>query len=70
MVQTEQKAEHKTPPIEHTSTIRNTPEKLSSVLNNRTVKDITHLLDPYKRNSSDTLITTHKTILTSNTICS
>ena len=58
MVQTEQKAKHKPPPIEHTSPIRNTPEKHSSVLNNRTIKDITHLLDPYKRNSSDTLITT------------
>ena len=46
MVQTEQKAEHKPPPIEHTSPIRNTPEKLSSVLNSRTIKDITHLLDP------------------------
>ena len=58
MVQSEQKAEHKPPPIEHTSPIRNTREKFSSVLNNRTIKDITHLLDPYKRNSSDTLITT------------
>ena len=37
---------------------RNTPEKLSSVLNNRTLRDITHLLDPYKRNASDSLITT------------
>ena len=42
MVQTEQKVEHKPPPFEHTSPIRNTPEKLSSVLNNRTIKDITH----------------------------
>ena len=58
MVQPEQKAKHKPPPIEHSSPIRNTPEKLSSVLNSRTIKDITHLLDPYKRNSSDTLITT------------
>ena len=54
MVQTEQKAEHKPPPIEQTSPIRSTLEKLSSVLKNRTIK--THLLDPYKRNSSDTLI--------------
>ena len=46
MVQTEQKAEHKPPPIEHTSPIRNTPEKHSSVLNSRTIKDITHLLYP------------------------
>ena len=56
MVQSEPKAEHKPPIIEHTSPNRNTPEKLSSVLNNRTIKDI-HLLDPYKRNLSDTLIT-------------
>ena len=63
MVQTEQKAEHKPPPTVHTSPIRNNPEKLSSDLNNRTTQDITHLLDPYKRNSSDSLITTltHKT---------
>ena len=58
MVQTEQKAEHKPLPIEHTSPIPNTPEKLSSVLNNRTLRDITHLLDPYKRNSSDSPVTT------------
>ena len=58
MLQTEQKAEHKPHPIEHSSPIRNAPEKLSSVLNNRTIRDITHLLDPYKRNLSDTLITT------------
>ena len=58
MVQTEHKAEHKPPPIDYTSHIRNTPEKLSSVLNNRTHRDITHLLDPYKRNPSDTFITT------------
>ena len=58
MVQTEQKAQHKPPPIEHTLPNRNTPEKLSSILNIRTIRDKTHLLDPYKRNSSDTLITT------------
>ena len=55
---TEDKAEHEPPPNEHTSPIRNTFEKLSSVLNNRTLRDITHILDPYKRNSSDSLITT------------
>ena len=54
LVQTEHKPEHKS----HTSPIRNTPDKLSSVLNNRTLRDITNLLDPYKRNSSDTPITT------------
>ena len=43
MVQTEPKAEHKPPPIEHTSPVRNTPEKLSSVFNNRTIRDITFL---------------------------
>ena len=48
MVQTEHKAEHKPPHIEHTSPIRKTPEKLSSVLNNCTLHDITHLLDPYE----------------------
>ena len=58
MVQTEIKAEHKPPPIEHTSPICNTSEKFSSVLNNRTLRDFTHLLDPYKRNSYDSLITT------------
>ena len=58
MVQTEHKAEHKPPLIEHTSPVRNTPEKLSSVHNNRTLRDKTHLLDPYKRISSNTLITT------------
>ena len=54
MVQAEHKAEHKS----HTSPIRNTPDKLSSVLNNRTLRDITNLLDTYKRNSSETPITT------------
>ena len=58
MVQTENKAEHKPPLFEHTSPIRNTPEKLSLVLNNRTLRDKTHLLDPYKRNVSDSLIAT------------
>ena len=53
MVQTERKAKHKPSPIEHTSPIRNTPDKLSSVLNNRTINHITHLLDPHKLNSSD-----------------
>ena len=57
-VQTEHKAEHKPPPIEHTSPLRNIPEKFSSVLKNRTLRDVTHLLESYKRNSSDSLITT------------
>ena len=42
-VQTEHKAEHKPPPVEHTSPIRNTSETLSSVLNNRTLCDITSI---------------------------
>ena len=58
LVQTENNSEHKPPPIEHTSPIRNTSEKLSSILNNRTLRDITQLLDPYKRKPSDSLITT------------
>ena len=45
MSQREHKAEYKPPPIEQTSPIRNTPKKLSSVLNNRTIRDITHPLD-------------------------
>ena len=59
MVQAEQKTEHKS----HTSPIKNTPDKLSSVLNNRTLRDITNLLEPYKRNSSETPITTLTHIL-------
>ena len=47
----------------HSSPIKNTPDKLSSVLNNRTLRDITNLLDPYKRNSSDTPIITLTHIL-------
>ena len=41
MVQIEYTSEHKPPLNEHTSPIRNTPEKLSSVLNNRTLRNIT-----------------------------
>ena len=59
MVQAEQKTEHKS----HASPIKNTPDKLSSVLNNRTLRDITKLLEPYKRNSSETHITTLRHIL-------
>ena len=50
MVQAEQKSEHKVP----SSPIKKTPDKLSSVLNNRTLRDITNLLDPYKRTPSET----------------
>ena len=42
MVQAEQKTEHKS----HFSPMKNTPDKLSCVLNNRTLRDITNLLDP------------------------
>ena len=59
MVQAEQKTEHKS----HTSPIKNTHDKLSSVLNIRTLRDITNLLEPYKRNSSETPITTLTHIL-------
>ena len=59
MVQREHKTEHKS----NTSPIRNTPDKLSSAMNNRTLHDITNLLDPYKRNSSETPITTLTHIL-------
>ena len=43
--------------------MKNTPDKFSSVLNNRTLRDITNLLDPYKRNPSGTPITTLTHIL-------
>ena len=58
MVQAEQKSKHKVP----SSPIKNTPDKLSSVLNNRTLRDITNLLDPYKR-TPETPITTLTHIL-------
>ena len=59
MVQAEQKTEHKP----HSSPMKITPDKLSFVLNNRTLRDITNLLDPYKRNPSDAPITTLTHIL-------
>ena len=59
MVQNEPKTEHNS----HTSPFRNTPDKLSSDLNNRTLGDITNLLDPYKRTPSETPITTLTHIL-------
>ena len=59
MVQAEHKTEHKS----LTSPIRYTPDKLSSVIHNRTLRDITDLLEPYKRNSSETPITTLTHIL-------
>ena len=59
MVQAEQKTEHKS----HSSPIKKTPDKLSSVLNNQTFRDMTNLLEPYKLNSSETPITTLTHIL-------
>ena len=59
MVQTEHKTEHKS----HTSPIRNTPEKLSSVMNNRALRDNTNFLELYKRKTSVTPITTLTHIL-------
>ena len=59
MVQAEHKPEHKS----HTSLIRNTPDKLSSVMNNRTLRDLTNFLDPYKRNLPETPFTTLTHIL-------
>ena len=59
MVQAEQKTEHKL----HSSPIKNAPDKLSSVLHNRTLRDMTNLLEPYKRNPSETPITTLTQIL-------
>ena len=59
MVHSEHRTEHKS----HTSPIRNTPDKLSSVLNNRTLRNITNLLDPYKRTPSETPFTTLTHIL-------
>ena len=59
MVQTEEKSENQFP----SSPIKNTPDKLSSVFNNRTLRDMTNLVDPYKRTPSETPITTLTHIL-------
>ena len=58
MLQTENKAKQKPPLVEHTSPIRTTSDKLASILNDRTLRDLTQLLDPYKRHPSDSPITT------------
>ena len=58
MVQTENKSEHKLPHAEQSSHSSNTSDKFSSIFNNPTLRDITKLLDPYKRNLSDSIITT------------
>ena len=58
-VQTEQKHCYNNPKSPSKSPIKQTTsEKLFNMLNNRTLKDLTQMLDPYKRNSSDSLITT------------
>ena len=49
--------------IVNSSPIKNAPDKLASVLNNQTLRDMTNLLEPYKRNSSETPITTLTHIL-------
>ena len=50
MVRTENKPEHKFPNVELTSPICNHPsDKLASMLNNRTLRDIRQILDPYKK---------------------
>ena len=60
----EHKLEHKIRDVEQTLPIRNTSEKLSSMLNNCILRDIIKLLDPYKQNKnkqndrSDSIITT------------
>ena len=59
MVQADQKSKHEVP----SSPKKNTPYKLSSVLNNRTLRDITNFLHPYKRTPSETPITTLTHIL-------
>ena len=58
MVQTENKSEHKFLHVEHKLPIRNTSDKLSSMVNNRTLRDITQLLDPHKQNPFASVITT------------
>ena len=57
MVESGNKAEKK-PIVEHTSPIGNTSDKLASILNNRTLRDLTQLLYPFKQNPSDSPITT------------
>ena len=58
MVQAELKTERKPPSTELTSHIGKAPEKLSYVLNNRTLREIDHLMKQYKQNSSDSAVTT------------
>ena len=58
-VQTEQEDCYKNQKSPPKSPIKQTTsEKLSNILNNRTLKDLTQMLDPYKRNSPDSPITT------------
>ena len=63
MVLAEQKTERKPPTPEHSSPIRNAPEKLSYVLKNRNLLEIEHLMEPYKQNPSDSAVTTLKNLV-------
>ena len=56
MVQNDIKSKNKNP--EHTLPVRNTSEKLSTLLNTRILREVTQLLDPYKQNPPDSIITT------------
>ena len=58
MVQTENNSEHKPPLDELTSPFHTTSENLTFILNNRTLRDLAQPLDLYKRNPSDSPITT------------
>ena len=40
-----------------------TSDKISTMLNLRTLKDLTQMLDPYKRNPSDSPVNTHKYLI-------
>ena len=61
MVHTEQKRpfqEHKSPTKSSSKLSQTTSEKLTTMLTNRTLKELTQMLDPYKRNPSDSPIAT------------
>ena len=61
MVQAENKTVHKPPPINHKAPTRffqNTSDELDTMLNNRTLQDLSQMLDACKRNSSDSPTTT------------
>ena len=59
MVKTEQKSTEQKHSFQDKSPIKQTTsEKLSTMLNIRTLKDLTQMLEPYKRNPSDSPILT------------